>query len=73
MWSTIVAMLRQGVRDNRIVTIDRREFPVPKGRTRRGETTYVYHREHCLRCATPVQTAALAGRPCYYCPRCQPS
>lgn len=73
LWETVVAMLRQGVRDNRIVTIDRREFPIPKGRTRRGETTYVYHREHCLRCGTPVQTAALAGRPCYYCPVCQPA
>lgn len=71
LWATIVAMLRRGVKDNRIVTIDRREFPVPSGRLRRGEATYVYHREHCLRCGTPIQTVDLGGRPCYYCPSCQ--
>jgi len=73
LWDTVVGMLRRGVRDNRIVTIDRREFPVPRGSARRGETTYVYHREHCLRCGTPVQTVALAGRACYFCPMCQPA
>ncbi len=73
LWDTVATMLRQGVRDNRIVTIDRREFAVPRGRTRRGETTYVYHREHCLRCGTEVQTVELGGRACYFCPVCQPA
>ena len=74
LWATITSMLRKGVKENRIVTIDRREFHVPKGgRPRRGETTYVYHRDRCLRCDTPVQTVALAGRPCYFCPTCQPA
>jgi len=72
LWQTISAMLRQGVKDNRIITIDRREFPVPKGRARRGDTTYVYHRDLCLRCGTAVQTVDLAGRACYFCPTCQP-
>ncbi len=72
IWSTTVAMLRQGVKDNRIITIDRREFPVKKGHHRRGETTYVYHRDICLRCSTPVQTVELGGRACYFCPTCQP-
>jgi endonuclease-8 len=72
LWTTIVAMLRQGVKDNRIITIDRREFPVKMGHHRRGETTYVYHRDICLRCGTPVQTVELGGRACYYCPTCQP-
>jgi endonuclease-8 len=72
LWTTIVAMLRQGVKDNRIITIDRREFPVQKGHHRRGETTYVYHRDICLRCGTPVQIVKLGGRACYYCPTCQP-
>lgn len=73
LWSTIVAMLRRGVRDNRIVTVDHLHADVPTaGRARRGETTYVYHRDHCLRCGTPTETADLAGRPCWYCPTCQP-
>ena len=72
VWDTVVAMLRKGVKDNRIVTVDRRELDVPRGRIRRGEATYVYHRDHCLRCGTAVQTAELAGRACYFCPVCQP-
>lgn len=73
LWSTMVAMLRKGVKDNRIITVDPREVDLPKGRLlRRGEATYVYHRDRCLRCDTPVQTVALAGRPCYFCPTCQP-
>ena len=73
LWATITAMLRRGVKDNRIVTIDRREFHLPRGTLRRGEATYVYHRDLCLRCGTPIQTVDLGGRPCYFCPRCQPS
>lgn len=72
LWVTIVAMLKQGVKDNRIITIDRREFPVTRGRARRGDNTYVYHRDICLRCGTPVQIVELGGRACYYCPVCQP-
>jgi endonuclease-8 len=72
LWTTISVMLRQGVKDNRIITIDRREFAIPKGAVRRGDTTYVYHRDVCLRCGTPVQIVELAGRACYYCPTCQP-
>jgi endonuclease-8 len=72
LWATVVAMLRKGVKDNRIVTVDRREVELPKGRLRRGEATYVYHRDRCLRCATLILTVELGGRSCYYCPTCQP-
>ena len=73
LWSTIVAMLRRGVRDNRIVTVHHLDDDRPeRGRTRRGEATYVYHRDRCLRCGTAVETADLAGRPCWFCPTCQP-
>ncbi len=72
LWTVIVAMLRQGVKDNRIITVDRRELDLPSGRLRRGEATYVYHRDRCLRCTTPILTVELGGRPCYYCPICQP-
>jgi len=72
VWTTTVSMLRQGVKDNRIITVDRSERSVKKGHHRRGETTYVYHRDICLRCGSPVQTVELGGRPCYFCPTCQP-
>jgi endonuclease-8 len=74
LWSTIVAMLKQGVKDNRIITVDRRELDLPRGRRiRRGEATYAYKRDRCLRCGTPIESVELAGRPCYYCPTCQPT
>lgn len=71
LWTTVVSMLRQGVRDNRIITVDRREFDVPRGRVRRGESTYVYHRDRCLRCGDEVAIVVLGGRDCWYCPTCQ--
>ncbi len=74
LWATISAMLRKGVKDNRIITVDRSELTLPKGgRVRRGDATYVYHRDICLRCATPIQTVQLGGRSCYFCPICQPN
>ncbi len=73
LWATIVSMLEQGVKDNRIVTVERRELDLPKSRRlRRGEATYAYKRDHCLRCSTPVSSVELAGRRCYFCPVCQP-
>ena len=76
LWLTISGMLKQGVKDNRIVTIARNELPVSsprrQGGPRRGDTTYVYHRDICLRCGTPVQAIELGGRACYFCPTCQP-
>lgn len=72
LWATITAMLRQGVKDNRIITLDRNEFDIPKGRTRRGDTTYVYHCDRCRRCDSVVRIAEIGNRACYFCPRCQP-
>ena len=73
LWNTVVAMLRKGVIDNRIVTVDRRELDLPKAkRIKRGEATYVYKRDRCLRCTTPIQVIEVGARACYFCPTCQP-
>jgi formamidopyrimidine-DNA glycosylase len=73
LWDTVVRQLRAGVRSGRIVTVDRSEQPSAAGRGARGKATYVYKREHCWRCGTPVARWDLAGRWCYACPSCQPS
>jgi endonuclease VIII len=73
MWTTLAGMLKQGLREGRIVTVSAAELDIPKGRLRRGEATYVYHRDRCLRSGTPVETVELGGRPCWFCPTCQPS
>jgi endonuclease-8 len=72
LWATIVGMLQQGMVDNSIITLDRDEYDIGSGRARRGDSTYVYHRDLCLRCGSAIRTVELGGRPCYYCPVCQP-
>ena len=72
LWATIVEMLERGVAEDRIVTLDRELYDVPTGLARRGDTTYVYHRDLCLRCGSPIFTVRLGGRACYYCPVDQP-
>jgi endonuclease-8 len=71
LWATIRTMLRRGVRDGRIITVPRSELPRLGAETRRGETTYVYKREQCRRCATPIRRWEMANRWAYACPSCQ--
>ncbi len=72
LWATIVQMLGRGFDEDRIFTLDREEFDVSTGLARRGDTTYVYHRDICLLCGSPILTVDLGGRACYYCPVDQP-
>jgi endonuclease-8 len=81
LWDRVVALLRDGVRQGAIVTVDPAMVERPVGARRRGEatvtrrgrpTTWVYGQECCRRCAAPVRSWELAGRRCYACERCQP-
>lgn len=69
LWTTICRMLRDGMRDRRIVTVAH-----PDGRrpTRR-ERVAVYGRRTCASCGDPVERWLLRGRWAYACPRCQPA
>ena len=72
IWDTTVTWLTAGVKANRIVTVDRSELDLPKGkRIPRREATYVYKRDRCLRCSSAITSAEVANRTCYYCPGCQ--
>jgi endonuclease-8 len=70
LWATLSRMLRAGVRQGRIVTVEPSELGVP--RPRGAEALYVYRRRRCRRCGGRIASVALAGRPCYFCRRCQP-
>lgn len=72
LWRTVTEMLQAGVKSGRIVTVDPVEVGKPRSKMRRGERTYVYRRETCLRCETPVAKTALAARNMFTCPTCQP-
>jgi endonuclease-8 len=73
LWATIKGMLRQGVKDGRIVTVSRDELGIaPNARIPRREATYAYKRERCLRCGDEIRRIEIANRTCYYCPTDQP-
>lgn len=72
LWNTIQSMLRQGVKDNRILTVSREESGVPRGkRIPRSEATYAYKRDNCLRCGTEIARLDIQNRTSYHCPTCQ--
>ncbi len=72
LWETVAGMMRRGVEDGRIITVD-----VPAGSDRldvpEEEARWVYKRERCAECGTEVVTADLAGRTVYWCPVRQPA
>lgn len=73
LWATISGMLRQGVKDGRILTVPREESGVPRGkRIPRNEATYAYKRDTCLCCGTEIEHLDIANRTSYHCPTCQP-
>jgi formamidopyrimidine-DNA glycosylase len=79
VWDDLVALMAEGVRLGRIVTLrpdDARAATEPVGtgpRRDRGARSYVYHRagRPCRVCGTPVQTAVVEGRNLFWCPFCQ--
>ncbi|MEV6011867.1 DNA-formamidopyrimidine glycosylase family protein [Streptomyces sp. NPDC051976] len=77
LWSDLVALMREGVRTNRIDTVRPEHTPEAMGRPPRvddhGGEVYVYRRTGlpCLVCGTEVRTQVLAARNLFWCPRCQ--
>ena len=73
LWNTIQGMLRQGVKDGRIVTVSREDSGVPRGRRiPRRDATYAYKRDTCLRCGSEIHRLDIQNRTSYHCPVCQP-
>jgi endonuclease VIII len=72
LWATVWAMMRRGVEDGRILTVD-----PPAGRSRtkvpEDEVRYVYKQVCCRRCGAPVASWILGGRTAYACPLEQPA
>jgi endonuclease-8 len=72
LWSTLTAMLRTGLKERRIMTVDAAELGLTRRQLTPQNGRYVYRQEHCLRCGTPVRRWDLAGRWSYACETCQP-
>ncbi|KAF4406001.1 Fpg/Nei family DNA glycosylase [Streptomyces lycii] len=79
VWADLRALMREGVRNNRIDTVRPEHTPEAMGRPPRvddhGGEVYVYRRADrpCHICASPVRTAGLAARNLFWCPTCQRS
>lgn len=71
LWATITAMLRDGERSGRIVTVSAKDAGVPRSRIPRGERTYVYRQAECRTCGGPVRAWDMAGRRAWACEQCQ--
>ncbi|MFC6061846.1 Fpg/Nei family DNA glycosylase [Streptomyces ochraceiscleroticus] len=77
IWSDLVVLMREGVRNNRIDTVRPEHEPEAMGRPPRvddhGGEVYVYRRaaQPCHLCGTDVRTAELAARNLFWCPGCQ--
>jgi endonuclease VIII len=72
LWQTLTAMMRRGVEDGRIITVD-----VPAGHDRlevpEEVSRRVYKRDRCAECGAEVVTRELGGRTAYVCPVQQPA
>ncbi len=76
LWTTLVEMLNKGVADRRIITVADDEigvFGTPRHKIQSKEAVYVYKKENCMRCDTPIRRWDMAGRWAYECPTCQPA
>jgi formamidopyrimidine-DNA glycosylase len=71
LWNTLAGMMRRGVEDGRIITVD-----VPDGSDRlevpEEVARRVYKRDRCAECGAEVVTWQLGGRVAYACPVQQP-
>ncbi|MFF3329541.1 Fpg/Nei family DNA glycosylase [Streptomyces sp. NPDC002888] len=77
LWADLVALMREGVRNNRIDTVRPEHTPEAMGRPPRvddhGGEVYVYRRANlpCHICGGEIRTADLAARNLFWCPACQ--
>ncbi|WP_326697489.1 Fpg/Nei family DNA glycosylase [Streptomyces sp. NBC_01754] len=77
VWADLGALMREGVRHNRIDTVRPEHLPEAMGRPPRvddhGGEVYVYRRarQACHICGTGIRTADLAARNLFWCPACQ--
>ena len=71
LWSTLVEMLRIGVKYNRIITADPAAIGKPPSRLTRSERLLCYKKESCPRCRAAIRSWELGARTIYACPACQ--
>ena len=71
MWEELVALLREGLKRNRIVTLRPEDRDRPVHRMAKLDSLYVYHHDTCRRCGGAITPIEVAGRRIDVCPTCQ--
>jgi len=71
LWETITRLMRMGLREGRVATVDRREKPHERSGRSARDAFYVYRRENCRRCGGAIREFSLTGRRMWACPTCQ--
>ncbi len=73
LWKDTVTLMRDGMKDRRMVTTRPKNRPHPRGVALKEEVHYVYRRQGkpCRVCATEIEMKPMAGRTVYWCPNCQ--
>jgi len=72
MWNVLCRWMAIGVRNNRIITADARQFGKPPSRLNRQERFMVYKKSHCPICGVRVESWECGARTVYACRACQP-
>ena len=73
IWLDTRALMRAGVKANRIITTQPADRERRRGVPTRADAHYVYRRAGlpCRRCGTEVRTQVMAARNLFWCPTCQ--
>jgi endonuclease-8 len=74
IWRDAVKLMREGMKDRRMVTTLAKDRPHPTGKALDDESHYVYRRQGkaCRVCGTEIESKPMGGRTVYWCPSCQP-
>ena len=71
LWELTVRLLRQGVKYNRIITVDRETHSKPLSKLKSSERLYVYKKSVCPMCNNRIRQWELGNRKMYACLKCQ--
>jgi endonuclease-8 len=71
LWSSLVQLLRVGMKYNRIITTEPESIGKPASRLNRSERLLCYQKTHCPRCSSTIARWELGARTIYACENCQ--
>ena len=72
LWTDSAALLRIGVAERAIITIEGADTSTKRGKGRYGARTNIFKKKTCPRCDGPVRQFAMATRKVFCCETCQP-